>query len=329
MTDKKRRERLFEKAIPSDYMRKFYCSINRNFTDYELAAMLWNSRMERADRLRAIKELSEFTADSGLRQQIVNRLRYEDEAYRFFSSNEEDRYVYTVAYEDDEWPCGFFKVLEIAIAYAKKDGKRKFSIQKQIIVEDELPMQKVVEWNPHLFPEKQGELQEYCASPEGGADYSADGEILYCWCGSLPDEVENLVDKWSSDCFENYPLILENPFDRGDIVMDEDEIGVIDITKEEMESHNEMVRKGIITEYFDSTSTIVQYIEKDGRISHDHPSLLFLKKVKKEELSPEIREYVGIVSDMVQGKFCLDFFLLEYEKKIKGREIEHYTEEDK
>ncbi len=301
MTDKGIRERLLEKAIPSDYMREFYRSINRNFTDYELAAMLWNSRMKRAERLRAIKELSEFTADSGLRQQIVNRLRYEDEAYSFFSSNEEGRYVYTVEYEDEEWPCGFFKVLDIAITYAKKDGKRKFSIKKQIIVEDELPMQKVGKWNPNLFPEKQGELQEYCAYPEGGADYSADGEILYCWSGSLPDEVENLVDEWSSECFENYPLILENPFDRGDIVMDEDKVGVIDITKEEMEIHNERVRNGIITDYFDSTSTIVQYIGKDGRISHEHPSLLFLKKVKKEELSPEIQEYADIVSYMEAG----------------------------
>ncbi len=47
MTDKEIREKLLEKAIPSDYMREFYRSINRNFTDYELAAMLWNSRMKR------------------------------------------------------------------------------------------------------------------------------------------------------------------------------------------------------------------------------------------------------------------------------------------
>ena len=283
MKGKEIRERLLEKAIPSDYMREYYRSINRNFTDYELAAMLWNSRMKRTEVLRAIKELSEFTADSRLRQQIENRLQYEDEVYRAFASNEEGRYVYTVEYEDEEWPCGFFKALDRAIAYAKKDGKRKFSIQKQIIVGDELPMQKVGEWNPNLFPELQEELQEYCAFPEGRAGYSADGEILYWWSASLPEEVENLVDEWSSECFENHSLILENPFDRGDIVMDEDQIGVIDITKEEMEKHNERVRNGIITGYFDSASTIVQYIGKDGRIRHNHPSVLFLKKVKKEE----------------------------------------------
>lgn len=317
MTGKETRERLLEKAIPSNYMREFYRSINRNFTDYELAAMLWNSRMKRSETLRAIKELSEFTADRRLKQQIGNRLRYEDEMYLFFASNEDGRYVYTVEYEDEEWLCGFFKGLDMAIAYARKDGKRKFSIRKQIIVEDDLPMQKVGEWNPNLFPEKQGELQEYRGYPEGGADYFADGEILACWCNSLPDEVEKLVNKWSSECFENHPLILENPFDRGDIVMDGDEIGVIDITKEEMELHNERIRNGIITEYFDSTSTTVQYIEKDGRISHNHPSLLFLEKVKKEELPLEIREYANIVSYMVQGKYSLDFFLFDYEKRLK------------
>lgn len=90
-----------------------------------------------------------------------------------------------------------------------------------------------------------------------------------------------------------------------------------------MEIHNEKLRNGIITEeYFDSTSTIVQYIGKDGRISQGHPSLLFLKKVQKEELPPKIWEYASIVSYMVQGKYSLDFFLLEYEKKIKeGKEL--------
>ena len=62
---------------------------------------------------------------------------------------------------------------------------------------------------------------------------------------------------------------------------------------------------------------IVQYIGEDGRISHDHPSLLFLKKVSEEELPEEIRDYVGMVSNLVQGNFSLDFFLMEYEKKIQ------------
>lgn len=320
MENREIRKRLLEKAIPSDYMREFYRSVHRNFTDYELAAMLWNSRMDLPERLRAIKELSESTADSRLRQQIENRLRYEETAYKSLASNEEGRYVYVAAYEDEDWPCGFFKALDRAAAYAKKDGKRKFSIKKQIIVEDELPMQKVGGWNPNLFPELQGELQEYHAYPEGEAYYSADGEILDWWSDSLPDEIENLVDNWSSEYFENHPLILENPFDRGDIVMDGDEIGVIDIAKEEMDIYNEKIKNRLITkeyyDYSDSVSTIVQYIRKDGRICHNHPSLLFLKKVKKEELPPEIQGYADIVSCMVQGNYSLDFFLSEYEKRI-------------
>ena len=82
--EKEIRNRLLEQAIPSDYMKEFYCSINRNFTDFELAAMLWNSSMKRMEILQAIKKLSEITKDSVLREQIENRLRYEREAYRFF-----------------------------------------------------------------------------------------------------------------------------------------------------------------------------------------------------------------------------------------------------
>lgn len=68
--------------------------------------------------------------------------------------------------------------------------------------------------------------------------------------------------------------------------MEEDKIGVIDISKEDMESDYERIRNGDkkYCDYWDSASTIVQYIEKDGRIIHSHPSLLFLKKVSREEL---------------------------------------------
>lgn len=105
--EKEIRERLLEQAIPSDYMKEFYRSINRNFTDFELAAMLWNSSMKRMEILQAIKELSEITKDSVLREQIENRLRYEREAYRFLVDNEDGKYIYTVEYEDKEWPGGF------------------------------------------------------------------------------------------------------------------------------------------------------------------------------------------------------------------------------
>ncbi len=86
--EKEIRNRLLGQAIPSDYMRNFYRSIGRNFTDFELAAMLWNSRMKRTETLQAIKELLAITADSGLREQIENRLRYEREAYRVFADND-------------------------------------------------------------------------------------------------------------------------------------------------------------------------------------------------------------------------------------------------
>lgn len=318
-TEREIRERFLEQAIPTDYMREFYRSINRNFTDFELAAMLWNSRIKRTEKLRALKELSEITADSELREQIEGRMRYEREAYRVFADNADGKYIYTVEYEDEEQISGFFRKLDAAIAFAKRDGKREFSISKQIVVEDEPPMQKVGEWNPNLFPDKKDELSEYDAYPDGEIGYSADGEIRYWWSHCLPDEIKNLADEWSIERFENYPLLLETPFDRGDIVMEDDKIGVIDISKKEIASDHERIKNGgkKYCDYSDSISTIVQYIREDGRISHGHPSLLFLKKVSRDELPEEIREYAGMVSDMVQGKYLLDFFLSAYEKKIQ------------
>ena len=329
--EKEIRERLLKQAIPSDYMRGFYCSIDRNFTDFELAAMLWNSRMKQTEKIQAIKELSEITADSELREQIEGRLRYEREAYHVFADNADGKYIYVVE-DEEEQISGFFRKLDTAIAFAKKDGRQWcFSVSKQIVVEDELPMQKIGEWNPNLFPDKKNELSEYCAYPDGRVTYFANGEIRYQWSNCLPDEIKNLVDQWSTERFENYPLLLENPFDKGDIVMYEnpfkkvdsvmyeDMIGVIDISKEDVESDQERIRNGDkkYCDYSDSTTTIVQYIRGDGRIFHSHSPLLSLKKVSREELPEEIREYVGMVSDMVRGKYALDAFLSKYEQMIR------------
>lgn len=182
-------------------------------------------------------------------------------------------------------------------------------------------MQKVGEWNPNLFPDKKDELSEYCAYSDGEVEYFADGEIRDWWSNCLPDEVKNLADKWGTERFENYPLLLENPFDKGDIVTEEGKIGVIYISKEDMESDYERIRNGDkkYCDYWDSASTIVQYIEEDGRIIHRHPSLLFLKKVSREEFPEEIREYVGMVSGMVQGNFFWTFFCWNTKRGEKGK----------
>ncbi len=101
--------------------------------------------------------------------------------------------------------------------------------------------------------------------------------------------------------------------------MDEDDLGVIDITKAEIESSSQKICNGnpMFCDYSDSTSTIVQYIRKDRRISHDHPSLLFLKRANPEDILPEMWDYAEKVNSILRGQYSLDFFLHEYEEKIR------------
>lgn len=74
-------KRMFE-IVPSQVMRQFYDEIGFEFTDFQKATLIWNAPgKNRQEILDALKELADETKDSVTRQQILERLAYEEKIY--------------------------------------------------------------------------------------------------------------------------------------------------------------------------------------------------------------------------------------------------------
>ena len=97
----------WEKLIPSKYMRE-YLKDKKKFTDWEKATLIWNSPVSTwRERLDMLLELSEMTTDDILKCQIKERIKYEDKAYRLFTENQNNKFVYVV-YDKEHSANGFF-----------------------------------------------------------------------------------------------------------------------------------------------------------------------------------------------------------------------------
>lgn len=122
--------------IPSAYARK-KLNGERVFTDFEKATLIWNSPIANIkEKIESLKELSSITDDEKLKQQITERLAYEDVAQRMFVDNQNKHYVYVV-FDEERDASGYFFDYEFArnfgIRICTDYEMKRFSIEKQLI----------------------------------------------------------------------------------------------------------------------------------------------------------------------------------------------------
>ena len=84
-----RRLCLMIKLIPSNQVQEYLDSIHFTFSDFEKATLIWNNHfVSKEEKLIALKELMELTSDEILKQQIYERLDYEQKIYDDFMDDE-------------------------------------------------------------------------------------------------------------------------------------------------------------------------------------------------------------------------------------------------
>lgn len=262
--------------------------------DADKATVLYNSIPEWKKCQAALRDIARKTEDAMLKQQIEERIWYEEETIRRIYENSEGKFVYVV-YEyikelNDDYTCGFFSDCENAIAYGKKKAQDgRFKVHKQEIVQgNDLPRQNI-EWrsNPNLCTEKAEEeksrTKEYDGSPMGILQYEA-GELTYAFTHEMTKEEQDKVDEFQTSRFESRFVELKPyPFERGDLVRYTvtGEIGIIQTDKEEYLYWLNKYREGMYLDYVDS-SVQVEFLDKSGR-HHGHLHPIFLEPASEEE----------------------------------------------
>ena len=274
---------MFE-LLPSRQMREYYEENGMTLSDFEQATLVWNSlERSRTEKLEALTEISEKTEDLELKQQIQERLHYEELVWKEFTDNSERKYIYVSAeYDDNTYPDGFFWDFETAFEYTKEicaDRKMKYVIWKEKVSE---------------------------AADEAGKGYSYmvlnnRGEILniYVMDNENLKEDEEKVGEEKTDRFEHKFFELPFLFQGGSAVksINSDEIGVLAEGPGDWKKYTDWLKNnGILKEdnltFSDINVANVYFLQEDGSWYHDHVRLLNIETVevpvdfvdKKEEV---------------------------------------------
>ena len=78
-------------------MREYFKEKGFEFTDFQKATLIWNMPGKTRDEIfAALKELADTAKDEVTRQQILERIQFEEKQFAVFMDNSADKYVYVV-----------------------------------------------------------------------------------------------------------------------------------------------------------------------------------------------------------------------------------------
>ena len=263
----------------------------RQFTDFERAALIYNSHLPYMDIRRELESIQDTTRDEALKKQIWERLSYERKGMEQFLENTAG-YVYAVriyeaaTHDFSEYNdiCGYFADPEDAFGHGR-DQKVRFDIEKyQIVGWNQTEAKKSKCYiNPYLYNEAKTEelIMEvaYTGMPEAVMRYDEKGMLCSFEVDELPCSMEkNLEFMFDPNRFENAYIDIPNPFEAGDIVrlITGEGYGVVVDTQETWKKRNEKMKSSKTADRFDMGITVKMFFA-DGQIWEGHICPIWLE----------------------------------------------------
>lgn len=104
--------------IPSKDLRDYLKEINHTFTDFEKATLIFQNRfLNKNQKHEELRKISQTTSNQELKKQIQESLQYENQFYKDFFENNEEKYIYTVQKNHEVF--AYFKYCQEALDFIK------------------------------------------------------------------------------------------------------------------------------------------------------------------------------------------------------------------
>ena len=131
-------EAFLNKYIPSADMRAKILEIGHQFSDWDCAAIIWNSDIPLLEKHEEIQRIADVTSDSELREQILERIAYDQDALRIFTDLSEGCVYALKSHEftPEDDIAGYYEDPTLALEEGCKLGF-EFSIEKHQIIKKE------------------------------------------------------------------------------------------------------------------------------------------------------------------------------------------------
>lgn len=122
-----------KKYIESKYTGDRYAEIGFELTDSQKATIIWNKcSLTYNERLEEIAKIYKSTSDMQLKEQIKERIDFEEKAFARLKERNDENVVYVVKTADDLY--GVFTKFDTALLQAKKIGS-EWHIEDEIRIE--------------------------------------------------------------------------------------------------------------------------------------------------------------------------------------------------
>lgn len=273
---------MMELPISKD-IKEYYKERNMEFTDSERATLIWNSLLAFNEKLEALQDILDSTADEVLKEQIEKRLEIEREIERTFMIHDSD-YVHSVMLDDVKNSDSVFASIDAAILYGKENCEKTFKISKAIL-EDKL--------------ESDTEERIFL---RGEAKFKKDGTMIYCACYHSKEIEVTISNAIDSAGFEDAYISVVNPFEYGDIVhiMGDSRPAIVVVSQEQWKGTKERQKQSMFPLNYDSNNLTVEFLYPDGEFSHGHPDIFILEKVTQWEDEKEWK-LLQAISSLMKG----------------------------
>ena len=277
-------ETMFE-LVPSIYMREYFKEKGFEFTDFQKATLIWNMPGKTRDEIfAALKELADTAKDEVTRQQILERIQFEEKQFAVFMDNSADKYVYVVEDYEEAYSYGFFAEYEMALNYAinySRENDVTCSIKKQLIVrsEEDKKVRNPVRVNPNFFPEPEEEFCDYDGSAVACVDLDRHGNVCSLWSYELSKEEEQKVDAFRKDRFEYQFIKIPFDMEKGLPVKNvlDGTYGILGQGKEEWDEYMQRIEDRNLYVDFSDIQVIVYRLTESGYWTHMHISPMYLE----------------------------------------------------
>lgn len=291
-----------KELIPSKDVRDYLKEREHIFSDSERATLIYNSDWSLPEKHEALSELGSVTADLELKQQIEERIQWDERCLEQIKDNS-GQYVYKLEIwekEDQEYMnTGIFATWELAEDYAKKSCK-KFQIKKMFIYGT------TQEWNE----------DDECDSEVATIRYNEAGAVTDYWGDGLKYDASIMGQR---ERFEFAFVLLPHPFVEGDIVrvIGTDDVGIVRFAgKETWEELDKKMREWG-ADYSD-VSFPIEVVDENANFGHMHVNPTDVEYAEFEE-DDDRASLMWMASQLVQGNAYIQEFQAYCESYIEKK----------
>ena len=239
-----------KKYIPSKYYRDYLEEIDAQFTDSQIASILYKVIDNQTEKEMALAMLASETEDTNLRNEIDEYFEVVTREIEELKLHDENT-IYQIITEtnDVDFPYGYTCDYDTAMKICLRNNQ-DFQIIKNKVIE---------EIDEHDELDIPNEEDDKYRSVLGMMSFDSNGVLQWYW-------TKNSKPK---SAFTTRFIPIPYPFEKGDIVkstMDSlNRTGVIEVSKEHYEAHKEEVRKDATLAETENEYVEVSWLSEDGK----------------------------------------------------------------